>query len=133
MNLKLKGKRAVVMGGSRGIGRAIADLLADEGADLAICARKPDQVTEAVASLQAKGINAYGATVDIADGPALPLLPVFCLPSGRRSVSPSRTSQAMSPVLAFTANSLPHGGFWQGMPIALNPLYGPGPLMLPRS
>jgi 3-oxoacyl-[acyl-carrier protein] reductase len=71
MDLKLKGKKAIVLGGSRGIGRAIADLLADEGADLAICARNPDQVAEAVASLRAKGVSAYGAAVDIADGTAL--------------------------------------------------------------
>jgi len=71
MDMKLKGKKAIVMGGSRGIGRAIAELLADEGADLAICARNPDQVAEAVASLQGKGVKAYGAAVDIADGPAL--------------------------------------------------------------
>ena len=41
MDLKLKGKKAIVTGASRGIGRAIAETLADEGADVAICARGP--------------------------------------------------------------------------------------------
>ncbi len=71
MDLGLKGKRAVVLGGTRGIGRAIADLLADEGADVAICARNQDQIDDAVAALKAKGISAYGGSVDIADGAAL--------------------------------------------------------------
>ncbi|MEQ9146562.1 MAG: SDR family oxidoreductase [Parvibaculaceae bacterium] len=71
MDLKLKGKKAVVLGGTRGIGRAIADLLADEGADLAICARNADQVNDAVAALKSKGVSAHGGSVDIADGPAL--------------------------------------------------------------
>ncbi|MDP3852908.1 SDR family NAD(P)-dependent oxidoreductase [Phenylobacterium sp.] len=71
MDLDLKGKVAVVTGGSRGIGRAIADLLADEGCDVAICARNAGQVAEAVAALEAKGVKAFGQAVDIADGPAL--------------------------------------------------------------
>lgn len=71
MDLGLKGKAAVVTGGSRGIGRAIADLLADEGCDVAICARNAGQVAEAVAALQSKGVKAFGQAVDIADGPAL--------------------------------------------------------------
>lgn len=71
MDLNLKGKRAIILGGTRGIGRAITDLLADEGANVAICARNADQIKEAVAALEAKGIAAYGASVDIADGPAL--------------------------------------------------------------
>lgn len=71
VDLQLKGKKAVITGATRGIGRAIADLLADEGADVAICARNADQVAEAVAALKAKGVNAFGRSVDIADGPAL--------------------------------------------------------------
>lgn len=71
MDLQLKGKKAVVTGATRGIGRAIADLLADEGADVAICARNAGQVEEAVAALKAKGVNAFGRAVDIVDGPAL--------------------------------------------------------------
>jgi 3-oxoacyl-[acyl-carrier protein] reductase len=71
MDLQLKGKTAVVTGGSRGIGRAIAELFADEGANVAICARNPAQVAEAVKALEGKGVKAFGAAVDIADGPAL--------------------------------------------------------------
>lgn len=71
MDLGLKGKKAVVTGGTRGIGRAIADLLADEGCDVAVCARNAEQVAAAVKDLEAKGVKAFGQAVDIADGPAL--------------------------------------------------------------
>jgi 3-oxoacyl-[acyl-carrier protein] reductase len=71
MDLQLKGKTTVVTGASRGIGRAIAELLAEEGANVAICARNADQIAEAVAALEKKGVKAYGEAVDIADGPAL--------------------------------------------------------------
>jgi 3-oxoacyl-[acyl-carrier protein] reductase len=71
MDLQLKGKTAVVTGGTRGIGRAIADLFADEGANVAICARNAEQVAETVQALEARGVKAFGSAVDIADGPAL--------------------------------------------------------------
>ncbi|MEJ1969659.1 MAG: SDR family oxidoreductase [Rhizomicrobium sp.] len=71
MDLHLKGKNAVILGGTRGIGRAIADTLADEGANVALCARNADQVDDAVAALKDKGVKAIGAPVDIMDGAAL--------------------------------------------------------------
>lgn len=71
MDLGLKGKKAIVLGGTRGIGRAIADTLAAEGTDVAICARNADQVAETVAALQAMGVKATGAGVDITDGDGL--------------------------------------------------------------
>src|SRR5688572_2964333 len=83
----------------------------------------------------------------VTDGPALPALPTSCLPSGNASFKPSTLSQAISPVTALTATSLPHGGRWHGAlgptarPLASNcPLIGalkvkngPTPLMLARS
>lgn len=71
MDLGLKGKKAIILGGTRGIGRAIADTLAKEGAHVAICARNADQVAAAVSELEAMGIKATGASVDVTDGPAL--------------------------------------------------------------
>jgi 3-oxoacyl-[acyl-carrier protein] reductase len=71
MELGLKGKNAVVLGGTRGIGRAIAAALAAEGVNVAICARNADQVATSVAELKANGVRATGASVDISDGAAL--------------------------------------------------------------
>ena len=71
MDLGLSGRNAVVLGGTRGIGRAIAGTLAGEGAAVAVCARNADQVTNTVGELQTQGTRATGAPVDIADGAAL--------------------------------------------------------------
>ncbi|MBX3446144.1 MAG: SDR family oxidoreductase [Parvibaculaceae bacterium] len=71
MDLGLKGKKAIVTGGTRGIGRAIAETLAREGCDVAICARNQDQVDEAVAALSKLGVKAHGGIADIADGEGL--------------------------------------------------------------
>jgi NAD(P)-dependent dehydrogenase (short-subunit alcohol dehydrogenase family) len=71
MDLGLKGLRAVVTGGTKGIGRAAADIFADEGASVAICARNADEVKAAVEGLKAKGVNAFGAAIDVANKAAL--------------------------------------------------------------
>lgn len=71
MDFGLKGKRAIVTGGTRGIGRAIADTLADEGCDVAVCARTESGVIETVEALKAKGVNATGKALDVADGQTL--------------------------------------------------------------
>lgn len=67
MDLGLSGKNAVITGATRGIGRAIANLLADEGANVAICSRNREEVDSAVEELGAKGVKAIGAAVDAAD------------------------------------------------------------------
>jgi 3-oxoacyl-[acyl-carrier protein] reductase len=52
MGIELRGKRAVVTGATRGIGRAVAEALAHEGVSVAICGRSQEGVDEAVAALQ---------------------------------------------------------------------------------
>jgi NAD(P)-dependent dehydrogenase (short-subunit alcohol dehydrogenase family) len=71
MDLGLKGKNVLVTGGSKGIGLAVAELFAAEGANVAICARNAEQVNNVVKSLAAKGVTAWGNAVDVADPVAL--------------------------------------------------------------
>ena len=71
MDLGLKGKKTMVTGGTRGIGRAIAERLATEGADVAICARNVDEVAETVSALRDMGVQATGTNVDVGDELAL--------------------------------------------------------------
>lgn len=70
MNLDLSGKRVLVTGATRGIGRAIAERLALEGASLAICARTSEGVAEAVRDLQTQGAKVFGAALDVRDSKA---------------------------------------------------------------
>jgi NAD(P)-dependent dehydrogenase (short-subunit alcohol dehydrogenase family) len=71
MDLGLAGKKALVTGATKGIGRAVAEHFVAEGADIAICARNPEGVAEAVSALRTKGVKATGRALDVADGPAL--------------------------------------------------------------
>jgi 3-oxoacyl-[acyl-carrier protein] reductase len=67
MDLGLRGKKAIVTGATRGIGLAIAKLLAAEGCDVAICARHREAVDATVAQLASAGVKAVGGAVDVAD------------------------------------------------------------------
>jgi 3-oxoacyl-[acyl-carrier protein] reductase len=71
VELGLLGRRAVVTGGSKGIGLAIAHELAREGVDLAFCARTEGEVTAAAAALREHGRRVVAAVVDVTDGPAV--------------------------------------------------------------
>jgi NAD(P)-dependent dehydrogenase (short-subunit alcohol dehydrogenase family) len=68
MDLGLAGRKALVTGGTKGIGRAIAELLVAEGAKVAICARNGAEVAETVAAL---GSGHFGQAVDVSDPAAI--------------------------------------------------------------
>jgi NAD(P)-dependent dehydrogenase (short-subunit alcohol dehydrogenase family) len=71
MDLYLAGKRAVVTGGSRGIGFAIADTLAAEGADVAVLARDPDRLESATRRLRERGRRVLALVADTTDDKAV--------------------------------------------------------------
>jgi len=65
MDLGLKGKKVIVTGGSRGIGRAALEIYAAEGADVAFFSRNAGQVEETAASLRRHGGKVYGSPFDL--------------------------------------------------------------------
>jgi 3-oxoacyl-[acyl-carrier protein] reductase len=71
MDLGLKGKGVIVTGASSGIGRAIALEFANEGANLAICARGREALEKTRSELEAKGVKVYAQVCDVSDIAAL--------------------------------------------------------------
>ena len=67
MNLELEGKVAMVTGGSRGLGRAIALKLAKEGCDLAICARGERDLVEVAAEVREMGRSVHFQPLDVTE------------------------------------------------------------------
>lgn len=71
MDLGLKGTKALVTGGTKGIGRAIVEKFAAEGADVGICARNRDDVETTVSALKERGASAYGRPADVSNAKEL--------------------------------------------------------------
>lgn len=65
MDLRLEGKAAVITGGSRGIGRAIALRLAGEGCSVGICARNTEDLKQVVNEVRGQGVTACGVVADV--------------------------------------------------------------------
>ena len=67
MDLGIAGKKALVTGGTRGIGRATVELLAAEGASVAFCARNQEAVDELAAELKVKGVTVFARAIDVSN------------------------------------------------------------------
>ena len=67
----LKGRNALVTGGSRGLGLQMAEALGELGARVALTARKRDELDQAVAHLGARGIHAVAVPCDMSDPTAI--------------------------------------------------------------
>ncbi len=67
MDLGLKGKKAIITGGSRGIGHEIAALLAHEGVDIAFCSRDKDQLNAAAKALARHGTRIEAQVLNVED------------------------------------------------------------------
>lgn len=70
MDLGLKGRKAILVGASQGIGLATAHVLAAEGADIALCSRSQGSVDTALAALARYGVKAIGGALDVANADA---------------------------------------------------------------
>ena len=67
MDLNLGGRRALITGGSKGIGMAVAEELVAEGVHVAMCARHPDELAAAAEKLRGSGCTVYAQVADVTE------------------------------------------------------------------
>ena len=65
--MQIKGQGAIVTGASRGLGRALAEQLAEAGAKVVLVAREAGPLQDVVATLRGRGLEAHAIAADIAD------------------------------------------------------------------
>jgi 3-oxoacyl-[acyl-carrier protein] reductase len=70
MDLGLRGKKAIVTGATKGIGRGVIELLLAEGAEVSFCARTAEEVADTVHTLKRPGLEVMGEAVNVRDGDA---------------------------------------------------------------
>ncbi|HLW70403.1 MAG TPA: SDR family oxidoreductase [Candidatus Binataceae bacterium] len=71
MDLGIAGKTALVLGGSKGLGRGVAHALAAEGVAVAVLARGQEAIDKTVAEINGRGGRAIGVAADLADWPTV--------------------------------------------------------------
>jgi NAD(P)-dependent dehydrogenase (short-subunit alcohol dehydrogenase family) len=98
MDLGLRGKKAIVTGATKGIGRAIVELFAAEGAAVGLCARTEEEVEAAVRELRRRDVTVVGEAVNVRDGEAY-------------KAWLERTAQALGGCDIFVPNVSAGGGF----------------------
>ena len=67
MDFGLQGKTALVLGGTAGLGRAMALALAGERADVAVAGRNPERLKQIAGTIEEKGVRALALEWDLAD------------------------------------------------------------------
>ena len=97
MPFDLSGRRSLVTGSGRGIGRAIAIALAEAGADVAITSRKADEAGSTVAEIHAKGRRAVAIELDVRDGASIRAC--FARIAGGRGVAANRPDEILEDAL----------------------------------
>ena len=72
MDLGIRGKCALITGASKGLGRAIAEELAKEGAHVSICARGKEELEKTAQLLRAHGVTVTSIAADVAKAEEVP-------------------------------------------------------------
>lgn len=108
MDLGLRGKFALVTGGSHGIGRDIALSLASEGCNVAICARNKQRLVKVEEEIRNKGVNAIGICADVMNQADI--------------VGVMRVIASTWGKLHILINNVGGGGSWGNVDIEVNPL-----------